>query len=219
MFELKLSPSYSETVRELERGEVKAAFLGSYIFAKENRGQLRAILKPLNENGLPYFRSALIVRENSVLYHVHDLKGEKIAVPSDESFSGNWFQNIAVKKYGMKISDFEEIRHFAFHNSVVKQVLMKNFGAGVVKDRVAKEYSENGIRTILYSEPVPGSPLVVSSGCDSNLVKILTDALLKADKKSIGNWDREFAFGFVRAQNSDYEKLKELVAEMRNDGN
>ena len=212
LFELKLGSSYKETVSQLDNGDVAAAFLGSYIFAKENNSNLKAVLKPLNKNGAPYFRSALIVRKNSVLYRVEDLVGKKIAVPSEESFSGNWFQNFVLKKYGLKKKDFKEIKHFPFHNSVVKQLLMENYAAGVVKDRVAKEYSGKGIRIILYSEPVPGSPLVISDKSDKKTVELLVKTLLKVNSKEIRNWDREFAYGFVRAKNTDYDELRKLIS-------
>ncbi len=213
LFELKLSSSYEQTLNQLNQGKVTAAFLGSYIFIKEMNDNLRAVLKPLNENGKPFFRSALIVKENSEIYTVKDLSGKRIALPSPMAFSGNWLQKIELKKFGIPDSSIKEIKHFNYHNSVVRQILMGNFDAGVVKDRVAKEFEGKGIRIVSYSEPIPGSPIVVSSESDAEKVETLVNILLAAKKeKTIKNWDPEFSFGFVKAKNEDYLELKKLIA-------
>ncbi len=212
LFELKLGSSYGETLRLLESGEALAAFLGSYIFAKENDGSLFAILKPLNENGEPYFRSALIVRENSPIFRVEDLKGKRVAVPSAEAFSGNWLQKILLAKFGLSVSDLKEIKRFDYHNSVARQVLMGNYDAGVVKDRVAREYANKGIRAVIYSEPIPGSPLVISAKSDKRKTEMLVRALLEAKPPEMKKWDEEFAFGFTNAENSDYAELRNLIS-------
>jgi len=211
-FELKLSSSYSATQNGLLNGEVTAAFLGSYIFVKTMDKGLKAALKPLNENGKPFFRSTLITKENSNIFRPEDLRGKKIAVPSSESFSGNWLQKILLKKFGLSVKSLKEVQHFAYHNSVVRQVLMGNFDAGVVKDRIAREFANEGIRVIMYSDPIPGSPLVISRKSNPEKVKLLVDALLSIkSKKETANWDSEFAYGFVRAKNSDYAALKKII--------
>ncbi len=210
LFELELSATYRETLSALKEGKTLAAFLGSYIFAEENDGELFAVLKPLAENGKSYFRSVLIVKEQSPIFRVDDLRGKRVALPSAEAFSGNWLQKILLKKYGLSVSDLKEIKHFDFHNSVVRQVLMGNYDAGVVKDRVAKEYSGQGIRAVIYSEPVPGSPLVISSKSDKRKVDTLISVLLAAKSPITKTWDKEFEYGFVRASNSDYVALRKL---------
>ncbi len=211
LFELKLGSTYGETLKDLRKGKVQAAFLGSYIFAKENDGSLQAILKPLNDNGEPYFRSALIVKSESGIFMVEDLRGKKIALPAAEAFSGNWLQKILFKKFGLAEKDLKEIKHFAYHNSVARQVLMGNYDAGVVKDRIAREYAGKGIRVVIYSEPVPGSPLVISEKTDKSVAELLQSVLLNADGNETKKWDDEFAKGFVRAKNSDYTELRNEI--------
>ncbi len=216
LFELKLSSSYQHTLRQLNNGEVTAAFFGSYIFVKEINGGLKAVLKPLNENGNPFFRSALIVKEDSDIYSVKDLAGKRVALPSPEAFSGNWLQKIKLKEFKLSDLSLQEIKHFNYHNSVVRQILMGNFDAGVVKDRVAKEYSGKGIRVVAYSEPIPGSPIVVSSKSEKEKVQTLVKILLSAkNSPEIKTWDPEFSYGFVEAKNEDYLQLKNFISERK----
>ena len=220
-FKLKLSGSYQQAVEQLARGEVAAAFLGSYIYVLTRRKYgLRCILKPLNENFEPYFHSVLITRTDSPIYSIQDLKGKKLALPSDQSFSGNWLPRYELLKYGLKVSDLDSIHHFAHHHTVVYQVLKGYFDAGVVKDRVAREYLNRGIRIFAFSEPIPGSPIVVSRQSDPAVVQAIRATLLKIDvqqekyRSLVNHWDKEFAYGFVEAADSDYNSILKILSSM-----
>jgi phosphonate transport system substrate-binding protein len=215
-FELKLGTSYQETVEQLIRGEVNAAFLGTYIYvrAREQYG-VRAILKPLNENGEPSSRSVLITLNSSPIRSVSDLRGKRIALPSQDSFSGNWLPLYEFTRQGFRAEEMPSVRHFAHHQSVVYQVLNGKFDAGVVKERVARQFLHRNIRVVLSSDPIPGSPLVVRKDCDTSLVRALQAALLHIDlhddREQGEDWDQEFRFGFVEATDADYEGIRRLL--------
>jgi phosphonate transport system substrate-binding protein len=217
-FELKLSSSYQQTVEQLASGEVAAAFLGSYIYVLTRRRYgLQAILKPLNENFEPYFHSVLITRTDSPIYRVPDLKHKKLALPSRQSFSGNWLLRFELSRFGLTPADLDSIHYFSHHHTVIYQVLKGNFDAGVVKDRVAREYLNRGIRICAYSSPVPGSPIVISRKSPPRVVAAIRQALLKVDvhqepyRQLVSRWDREFAYGFVEASDSDYDSILQII--------
>jgi len=118
-FELRLSSSYQETVRQLVDGEVSAAFLGSYIYLKARKEfGIKALLKPLNENGEPNFQSVLITKNDSEIFSVSDLKNKKLALPSKQSFSGNWLTLYEMSKFNLTLTDLDSIHHFAHHHTV-----------------------------------------------------------------------------------------------------
>lgn len=214
-FELKLSTTYSETLNQLIKGEVSIAFFGSllYINAHERYGII-PILKPLNEDFKPFFKSVLFTKSNSDINSIRDLKGKKVAFPSNESFSGNWLIQYEIKKYNMNESDFSEIHNFAYHQSVIFQVLNGSFDAGVVKDKVLKEYKDHNVKVIAYSEPLPGSPIVAIKNYNKEVINIIKSLLLKVDltkpyyKSLVKNWDKEFIYGFVEANDADYYPIR-----------
>jgi len=216
-FQLKLSHSYDETIQQLARGEVQAAFLGTYIYlhAREKYA-IQCILKPLNRNFEPYFRSVLFTRTNSNLHSIHDLAGRKLALPSRQSFSGNWL-NYELHKFGLKKNQLDSVHYFDYHHTVVYQVLNGNFDAGVVKNRVAEDFMGKGIRFLASSEPIPGSPIVVHKNLAPEIVAAIREALLKIDvsqpafQEIVKNWDREFAFGFAAADDRDYDHLGTVI--------
>jgi phosphonate transport system substrate-binding protein len=212
-FELRPASSYQEAVDRLVRGETAAAFLGTYIYVRAHaQFGVQAILKPLNENGEPLSRSVLITRSNSPIRNVRDLARKRLALPSQDSFSGNW---LPLDGFGPETAPV--VRHFSHHHSVVYQVLRGAFDAGVVKERVAREFANRDIRIVLSSSPIPGSPLVVRKDCDTAIVRAIRTALLDIDvrrsydRELVQQWDQEFRFGFAKATEEDFDGIRELL--------
>lgn len=221
-FELMVSQSYLETVQQLASGKVDAAFLGSYIYARSrDEYNLIPILKPLNENLKPFFHSVLIARQESDIHSIKDLAGRKLALPSEDSFSGNWLIHYGLQAHSLDVRDLVEVANFQHHHTVVYEVMRNHFDAGVVKDRVAYEFLDRGVRIAAYSDPVPGSPIVVHRDHDPAVVSAIIDALLSinpedpAQQDNISSWDPEFAYGFIRAEPEDYDYI---IALMRANG-
>lgn len=214
-FELKLSTSYTETVDQLIQGKVAIAFFGSllYINAHERYG-IVPILKPLNEDFKPFFKSVVFVKNNDKINSIKDLKGKRIALPAEESFSGNWLIKYELHKYNIREKDIKEIKNFAYHQNVVYQVLSGSFDAGVVKDRVIREYTNRGIKIIALSESVPGSPIVAAKDFDEDIINTVKSLLFKVDlrdmnyKELVKIWDSEFRYGFIEAKDSDYDLIR-----------
>jgi len=204
------------------RGEVAAAFLGTYIYVRAHQQFLvRPILKPLNENGEPFSRSVLITRTESPIRAIRDLRGKRVALPSQDSFSGNWLPLAEFPRAGFASKDLPVVRHFSHHQSVVYQVLKGSFDAGVVKERVAREFGDRNLRIVSSSSPIPGSPLVVKRDCDTAIVQSLQGALLAIDvrtpagRERVRQWDQEFRYGFVVATDEDYDEVRALLQGQR----
>ena len=217
-FELRLGRTYQETVEQLVRGDVAAAFLGTYIYVRAHeRFGVRCILMPLNENGEPFSRSVLITVAGSPIRGIADLRGKRVALPSQDSFSGNWLPLSEFPKFGLVGEMRPVFRHFSHHQSVVYQVLRGTCDAGVVKERVAREYLDRNIRIVLSSDPIPGSPLVVRRDADTAVVNELRNVLLRLDvhhpeaRALVAQWDQEFQYGFTEASDTDYDGIRRLL--------
>ena len=218
-FELKLSGSYEETAKQLVNGEVAAAFFGSYYYIKAHKSiGIMPILKPLNEYKEPLFRSVIVTKSESSINSILDIKGKRIALPSKESFSGNWLIKYELNRAGFKLSDFDTVQNFAHHHTVVYQVLKGNFDAGVVREVVATEFLNRGIKIIAYSDEIPGSPIVVPVNYNKEVISQIKKAFLKINssdlkfKEITKNWDKEFIYGFVEAKDDDYNSIRKLVS-------
>lgn len=217
-FALKLSNSYEQTVTQIEQDQIQAAFLGTFLYLKVRKEHdIQCILKPLNSQFEPHFQSVIVTRSDSPISSIKDLAGKKLALPSPLSFSGNWVVNYEFQKHGLKINDLDSVHYFGFHHTVIYQVLRGNFDAGVVKDRVAEEFLNKGIRILAASEPIPGSPIIVKKSLDASITMALKEALLKIDvhkpeyRDLVRHWDPEFAYGFALAKDQDYDEIEAKI--------
>ncbi|MCF8267908.1 MAG: PhnD/SsuA/transferrin family substrate-binding protein [Ignavibacteriales bacterium] len=217
-FVLKLSGSYQETVDQLANNEVAGAFLGTYVYIKAHEQYgVRCILKPLNENFEPVSSSAVIVKRGSNLHSISDLKGKRLALPSPESFSGKWLMAYELKNYGLEIDDLDTVTYFDHHQSVIYQVLKGRFDAGVVKERIAREYESKGINIIGSSVKIPGPPFVVPANDNKRITRVIKEAFLKIDAKDthfrqmLKTWDSEYSMGFVEAKDADFDQIRRIL--------
>jgi len=211
-YELQLSTSYQDAVDRLRQGKVDASFLGAWIFGHLESGEdLLSIAAPLNEQGRSEFHAVLVTRTASDLTSVSQLAGRKVALPSSQSWSGNWLQTNGLSDVGLSVADLDSIHHFDHHQTVVWQILRGNFDAGVVKESVAAEYRSEGLRTVAVSQAIPGPPLIGRRGVDPNVLVEISRLLLAldpdqpADRRVLESWTHEFSFGFTAVDRRHYQ--------------
>lgn len=217
-FELKISKDYPEAVRFLQQGVTQISSLGDVTFAEANlRYQAVPILKPLNKEGNPFYRSAIIVRRDSPLLRISELKGKTMAFGSLHSTSGNLYPRYLLWDNGIPLQALKSFSNLQHHDAVAKAVLKGQYDAGAVKDVVAEKYRPHGLRILAWSKPIPAVPLVVRKDTPPRVVQSITQALLKLDRTNprhreiMKTWDDEFSNGFVLASQNDYDIVIRMI--------
>ncbi len=216
-FELKLCEDYNQAVQLLLKKEVAAAFLGSYVYikARSEHGVI-PILKPLNSNFEPFSRSVLFTGSAKNIYSINDLKNKKLALPSTESYSSNWMLEYEFKKNNIHPNELAEIVNFPHHQSVIQNVTNDLFDAGVTREYLIKKILNRNIRILMYSDPFPTSPIVVAREHSSEIVRSLKQVLLSINRDNPNRetitrgWDNEFIYGFVEANDKDYDIVRTI---------
>jgi len=217
-FTIRACSNYHDALAMVESGEAVAAFVGTYIYAEsEGLSPTEPILTPLTAAGEPSHRAVVIVPAESPALSLDDLRGLVLAVPSPESFSGNWLSRACLNRFGISVGDFAAVEHFEHHHSVVFEVQRNQFAGGVVKEQVAQEFLGSGIRIIGKSEPIPSSPVIVRSGEFSEPVLALRKALLALGHSDGLDYNRtsirshQLGFGFAAATADDYREISRRV--------
>lgn len=221
-FELKLARDYTEAVGLLREGVTPIASLGDVTFteAQRNFGAI-PILKPLNAEGEAFYRSIIIVPEDSPIRSVADLKGKTFAFGDPHSTSGNLIPRYFLFQHGITLFDLEEFVTLGSHDAVAKAVLKGKYAAGAVKDVIAYRYQEHGLRFLAASDSIPSEPIVVRSDAPAALVAAVKKALLAIDasdplqRQRMQNWDPEFRNGFVESSHDDYRPIFEMMDGVR----
>jgi phosphonate transport system substrate-binding protein len=222
-FELKISKDYPEAVRFLRQGVTQVSSLGDVTFAEASSEYAAIpILKPLNRDGVPFYRSAIIVRNDSPLKNIRELRGKTMAFGSPHSTSGNLIPRYLLWDNGIGLRDLKSFTNLQHHDAVAKAILKGQFDAGAVKDVVAEKYQSHGLRILAWSAPLPAVPLVVRMDAPPDVVKALTAALLKLDRtnpahqKMMQTWDDEFRNGFAPASKNDYQGIFRMIRDIPN---
>ena len=217
-FELKLGKTYEDAVRFLEQGATQIASLGpvTYLEAHARFGAV-PILRSRNANGDPFYRSIIVVRQDSDVKALADLRGRSFCFPSPHSTSGNLFGRYALQQAGIPLRDLGEYTNLKHHDQVAKAVLAGKYEAGAVKDIVAYRYESRGLRILHVSDPIPSVPVVVRADVSPAFVGAVKRALLGLDpenpdhRKMMAGWNEEFKYGFVEAADADYEGIRAML--------
>jgi phosphonate transport system substrate-binding protein len=213
-FELKISRDYPEAVRYLRDGVTQISSLGDVTFTEASilYGAI-PILKPLNQNGSPFYRSAIIVSNSSPFTSLQDLKGKTMVFGSPHSTSGNLIPRYLLWNNGIRLQELASFSNLKHHDAVAKAILKGQYDAGAVKDVIANKYMSYGLRVLAYSDPLPSVPFVVRKEASPQFIMAVKQALLKLDrnnpehKKIMANWDDEFKYGFAEANADDYRMI------------
>jgi phosphonate transport system substrate-binding protein len=217
-FEIKLSRVYQDTIDWLGSGQTTIASCGpvSYVKAREKYG-VKPILRALSRDGKPYYHGIVIVRRDSPIQSLRDLKGRSFAFGQAWSTAGHILPEYYLLKENIRLKDLSRYAFLRHHDSVANAVLKGEFEAGAVKDVIAYRYEPKGLRFIHATEPIPTVPIVVRADAPKGIVESVKAALLKldpkdpSDRKRMTEWDEEFKYGFTEASDSDYDPIRKIL--------
>ena len=217
-FEIKLSRTYQETIDQFGSGKIIIASCGPvpYIKARE-KYPVKPILRPLSEDGRPYYRGIIIVKRESSIQGLEDLKGRYFAFGQSLSTAGHVIPLYSLIKAHIYLNDLKGYTFLRHHDSVVYSVLKGEFDAGAVKDIVANRYQQHGLRFIHVSDPIPTVPIVVRTNAPTDMIESIRAALIKLNSKDpvhrerMAQWDEEFKYGFAEAVDSDYDSMRKIL--------
>jgi phosphonate transport system substrate-binding protein len=217
-FEIKLCRFYQETIDRLGKGERPLAFCGPipYVKARE-KFNVKPILRALSKDGKAHYRGIIVVRHDSLIQNLSDLKGKSLAFAQEWSTAGYILPRYHLLKSGISLKDLKSYGFLRHQDFVVDAVLKKEFDAGAVKDIVAYHYEQQGIRPIFVTDPTPTVALIASMNAPKEMVNSVKTALLKldsrnpADQKRMSQWDEEINYGFMEASDSDYDPIRKIL--------
>lgn len=216
-FELVLKKSYDDTVNALGRGEVDVALLGplAYLEAHKKFGAI-SILQSVTEKNESTYRSVVVVRKDSPLTKLHELKGRSFAFAAPQSTSGNLYPRYMLAEAGIHLKDLKDYSNYNYHDSVVKWVLNGDFDAGAIRETVAEKYLPSKLRVIDTSEPIPTGPVVIGPKTTYAVAESVRKALLDLGRTETGKavlekLDPELRRGFAQAEDHVYENVRRMI--------
>lgn len=213
-FELRLGRSYMETIEDLRKGTTDVAYLGGATFAIARHSfGARALVKPRNAKGGTTYRCFIIVRKDSPVRTIQDLRGKSVAFGARRATTGSLIPSYMLFGSGVTPNHLKVVKNLHNHEEVAKAVLKGVYDAGAVKDVVAWQYEAQGLRIIAESEELPNAPIAAGPSLPMEAEEAMVKVLLSIDGNSSGGkaalslWGPELQHGFVRARGEDYDFL------------
>lgn len=220
-----VATDYTGVVEALRVNKLDVAFLApaSYVLAK-NEANIKVVLKS-ERKGIPFYYAAIIVRADSGIKSLEDLRGKTFAFGDSLSTTGHVFPRKMFKERGIDpVRDFKQILYSGGHDATVLAVLNGKVDAGATyanspdsEDTAWMRYLKDPkdvkkIRAIAFSEPIPADNLVISGALDERIAKKVVDIFLGLSRDRKGKQmlrDLYQIDGFVTATDKDYDSVRE----------
>lgn len=210
---LQLSPDMPSAIAALAAGEVDLAYLTPVAYLRAHaQGGAQLIAKTVTD-GRASFQLMIVVREDSPLRTVADLKGTRFAFGDSAAL----LQRAVVVGAGMPLDGLREFRYLGHYDNIVRGVLNGDFDAGILKDTMAFKWQGKGIRILYRSPHLPPYNIAASAALDARMVEKLKTAFLQLDAKDdrhapvIRALDKKYD-GFAPAADSEYDIVRQLIA-------
>ena len=209
---LKLSPNMPAAIKDVSNKKVELAYLTPVAYIKSHqKGGTRLVVKTVTNNKAS-FQLMIVVREDSGINSVEELKGNRFAFGDKAAL----LQRAAVVGSGLKLEDFEKYDFLGHYDNIARGVLNKDYTAGILKDTKAFKWEGKGLKIIYKSPHLPPYNIAVSSKVDDALLAKLKSAFLNLDvknpqhRKVIKALSKKYD-GFAPTSDEEYDVIRELV--------
>ncbi|ACV67397.1 phosphonate ABC transporter, periplasmic phosphonate-binding protein [Desulfohalobium retbaense DSM 5692] len=216
-FRLVIPRDFEEFVSIVSNGEVDFAYQNPYVYLLlGQRGKLQSLvttISPEPETSREEFRGVILVRKDSAISSLEDLKGKDIMIVSRRSAGGYRFQKILLRQHGIDIAREARLEEGKKHEEVVLSVYRGEADAGFVREaalQVAKDIVDTSdLRVLATTEYYPNWPFAAYTETDADLVAKVRSALLAIEDPAFLEEAR--INGFTQSQMKRLQQLKEKV--------
>ncbi|MEQ8186716.1 MAG: phosphate/phosphite/phosphonate ABC transporter substrate-binding protein [Candidatus Eremiobacterota bacterium] len=217
-FEMK--KTYKPLIDGLKSGEIDFANTGPLIYVKAHDvAGATPLVKPIPVSGKsPFYQSYVIVRKDSGIKTISQLKGKKFAFTDKESASGFLIPVLILSEAGIKdFKFFSDVLYTGDHDSSISAVYNGYAdGAGVSNYLFAKGTNERlgDLEVIKKSDPIPTAPIVVRANMPPDVVKKIKDAFLSIDPDKKENryfLDIIQVKSYIEATDKEYEPIRKAA--------
>lgn len=216
-FKLHFTAKNDSIIDDLGNNHVQFAAIGATAFleAQSRYGQVVPLVRGINHQGKAEYRSIFVVRPDSKIKVITDLKGKHLAFGSISSTQGHLIPRIILAKYNIGLNDLAYYDYMGSHQKCASAVVSRKFDACGMQDTMALNMEKQGLVRILHvSDYYPSSGIAVNKDVSAEIVAKVKQALLDfqpqaRDKTSLYHWDKtEMPRGFVAAKVEDYAGLR-----------
>ena len=141
------SESYDAVIENVTSGRADIGYVGpfGYVDAQDNHG-VQLICRTLSKKKQEFYHSMIVTRRDSGIDSLQDLKGKRFSFTDPKSTSGFLFPMARLKKEGLEVTDFTEVKYLKRHANSLLAVHKSHVDAGATSftaiDKVDIDFDE-----------------------------------------------------------------------------
>lgn len=212
--ELQIASTYEQQIADVAQARVHLSYIGPtpYLRAQSRTDALR-LLAAESIDGVAAYRAAIVVRSDSPVRWLAQLRGRSMAFGNPISFSSFVVPRYMLAQAGVSLRDLAYFRHLNRHEQVALAVLHGDFDAGGLRLELAGEYLARGLRLLAQSEPLPPHVIVATGAVppafDGKLGAALLQPRGELGRRALAALGRSVAF--VAAHESMFDYARQVL--------
>jgi phosphonate transport system substrate-binding protein len=215
-----VTKNYADHIQNLKNGTIDIAFLGAatYVKAVEDNVALN-LLARYEMDGKPFLHSLILVRQNSPLKTLQDMRGKRMAFGDPNSTLSHLVPRAMLLNQGLGTRDLAELGFLGNHENVVNNVLFGRYDAGAIADEVYTQFKDKPLRVLARSAPYSAHVFVsanhVTAAEAAQIAKLLQGLKDSPDGMVALQAIGPPVTGFVAATSADYEPMRQVFKQLR----
>lgn len=208
---LLISKDYADTIESLVRGDVDFVRVGpaSYVTAKAREAGIQLIAME-TEGGDKRFKGVVVVRKDSPIQSLADLRGKRFAFGDENSTIGRYLIQAELFKAGITSADLAGYKYLGRHDLVATAVELGDYDAGSVMQSVFDKVNARGNLRVLMDFDNVTKPWVARKGLDKAIFEAIQGALYSIKDPAIM---KELKIsGFVPSSDDEYQMVRDGMA-------
>ncbi|MBI5102143.1 MAG: phosphate/phosphite/phosphonate ABC transporter substrate-binding protein [Nitrospirae bacterium] len=214
--DLKVAIDMDSAVTDIGTNVTHLCAMGpaNYIEANTRYG-VKVLAKALRK-GVPFHRAAIVVKTDSPLKSLREMKGKSLALVSPKSATGHIMPLAALRDAGITVADLKRHQFLGTHDKVAKAVINGEFDAGGMPEESANKLADKGLRILELTSEIPEFNVCCNPTLDPAVMAAIKDSLVSLDinrsddavvLKSLGR----DCTGFMPASEKDYDIFREKI--------
>ena len=206
-FDVRVFPTYDALYAAFKARQLDLAAIGpvKYVQARFETGAIPVVAEGSMQ------KSVLVVRADSPLKRVAELKGKTFAFGYQDSTSTHLMPLLVLSKHHIKEKDLAKALFVGTQQEkIIDAVASGQAHAGAVAESVF-EANKGKVRLLEYSEAFPGQPIVAQKTLDAATLQRLKAHLLAYKPKTPAEQKQRFGRGVTSVTDTDYNKIRFLV--------
>ena len=210
---IKVAKDYETAIKEIGEGHSHLAFLdpAAYCEARAKyKNKVIPLVSPIGKDGATS-RSVIVVKANSGIERIIDLKGKRLALGNKQSSFSYLIPLAMLNEVSLGTGDFAGMDFLQQEDRVALSVLIGYHDVGAISESVAKKYTNDGLKIIKASEAIPSFILCGTGSLQDQVKSEIVKALESLKDKTILSPIEKDIAGFTSALDRDFDVIRVMI--------